>query len=433
LAQIWQLADAVVLRPEAFGGVAFHRQQGITMEVDNEAYGFLCTCLTPGPLPPADHPASHLVPQLVRLGFLQPATQAPRLASIAPQAPWAGDGVTLSAPETVHLAITTRCTTSCPGCYVPRREGSSELTVTDWCDLIAQWAQMRVFQIAVGGGEPLLYDGLFEVLTCARQHGLVPNLTTNGTLLDRDAVRHLQQAGVARVNVSWNSPGGDYLGHGQAASRAIPPLLDSTMHVGVNLLVTPTLLPRLSQVLARLQALGIRRVTVLRPKPPVIPGSVSTAWYHSNRLRRADLLRLRAVLNAWQGALALEVDCALVGLMRNAGPARLRWRGIHGCTSGRRICTVWPDGRVTPCSFLGDLDAGNVRCIPFVELWKQGQNWELLRDSTTDGDRAAAMHCGGAPCIARREKSHAAQSFQAAFNAGLLACNAECPSCSEAT
>jgi radical SAM protein with 4Fe4S-binding SPASM domain len=426
LTQLWQLADAVVLRPEAFGGMVFHRDRGITLEVDREAYDFLCTCLTPSPLPSASHPANHLVPQLVHLGFLQPASRMATPAGVPTQVSWAGDGTTLSAPETVHLAITNSCNSSCPGCYTPHLEGKSELTVADWCDLIAQWAQMRVFQIAVGGGEPLLYDGLFEVLACARQHGLAPNLTTNGTLLDKEAVLHLQQAGVARVNVSWNSPGGDDSGRAQVALRAIPLLLDSTIQVGVNLLVTPTLLPRLSQVLARLQALGVRRVTILRPKPPAIPGDQDTAWYDSNRLRRADLLRLRAVMNAWQAVLALEVDSALVGLMADAGRSRLRWRGIHGCTAGQRICTVWPDGRVTPCSFLGDLVAGNVRHIPFADLWKQGQNWELLRDPIARPQGSCtgctvALHRGGARCITRYDNR------ATPIQPGLLAGDSECP------
>jgi len=426
LAQTWQLAEAVILRPETFGGMAFHRQQGITIEVGRDAYGFLCTYLVPGPLPPADHRAAHLVPQLVHLGFLQPATETAQLARSVPQISWMGDETTLAAPETVHLAITTRCNLACPGCYVPRRGGGLELTTADWCDLIAQWAQMRVFQLAVGGGEPLLYDGLFEVLACARQQGLIPNLTTNGTILDVATVRCLQQAGVARINVSWNSPGGDDHDRGRAASRALRLLLDSTIQVGVNLLVTPALLPRLPQVLAQLQALGIRRVTVLRPKPPAIPGDGDTAWYDSNRLCRGDLLRLRAVLAVWQGALSLEVDSALVGLMGDADPAHLRWRGIHGCTAGQRICTVWPDGRVTPCSFLGDLNAGNVRHMPFVELWKRGQNWEMLRDPAAwpQGSCtgcAVALHCGGVRCIARYENKATLS------RPGLLAGDSECP------
>jgi radical SAM protein with 4Fe4S-binding SPASM domain len=432
LAQVWQLAEAVVLRPEAFGGVAFHRDQGITLEVDREAYDFLCTRLTPGPLLSAEHRAAHLVPQLVHLGFLQPTIRRATPARSAPQVLWVGDGTTLSAPETVHLAITARCNLRCPGCYVPHRANDPELTVADWCDLVEQWAQMRVFQMAVGGGEPLLYQGLFEVLACARQHGLVPNLTTNGTLLDVRTAERLQQAGVVRVNVSWNSPGGDNRDREQATSHALQLLLESSMQVGANLLVTPTLLPHLPQVLAQIQSLGVRRVTILRPKPPAILGDGDTAWYDRNRLRRADLLCLRAVLNVWQGALALEVDSALVGLMGNIHPAHLRWRGIHGCAAGRRICTVWSDGRVTPCSFLGDLDSGNVRHVPFAELWKRGRSWEMLRDPDARPQGscsgcAVALHCGGARCIARYDRSYVAGSLQDTLSSGLLAGDAECP------
>jgi radical SAM protein with 4Fe4S-binding SPASM domain len=315
---------------------------------------------------------------------------------------------------------------------VPHRANDPELTVADWCDLIDQWAQMRVFQMAVGGGEPLLYQGLFEVLACARQYGLVPNLTTNGTLLDVRTAERLQQVGVVRVNVSWNSPGGDNRDRAQAPLHALQLLLASSMQVGVNLLVTPTLLPHLPQVLAQIQSLGVRRVTILRPKPPAIPDSDNTAWYARNRLRRADLLRLCAVLNLWQGALALEVDSALVGLMGNTHPAYLRWRGIHGCTAGRRICTVWSDGRVTPCSFLGDLDAGNVRHMPFAELWKRGRSWEMLRDPDARPQGscsgcAVALHCGGARCIARYDRSYVAGSLQDTLSSGLLAGDAECP------
>jgi len=438
LTQDWQLAKEVVLRPEAFGGMIFHRERGIPLEVDREAYDFLCTRLTPGPLPSANRPGAHLVPQLVRLGFLQPASRMAILASVPPQPSWAGDGTTLSAPETVHLAVTTHCIFSCPGCYVPHQEGSPELTVADWCDLLAQWAQMRVFQTAVGGGEPLLYDGLFEVLACARQHGLVANLTTNGTLLDKEAVLHLEESGVARVNVSWNSPGDDDWCRGQTARRALELLLDSTIQVGVNLLITPALLHRLPQVLARLRALGIQRVIVLRPKPPAIPGDSDTAWYDNNRLRRADLLRLRVVLNSWQAVLALEVDSALVNLMCDAGPSHLRRRGIHGCTAGQRICTVWPDGRVTPCSFLGNLDAGNVRHMPFAELWKRGRNWEMQRDSDAwpqDGCTGCvvAVYCGGARCIACYDRSYAAGSLQDTLSSGVFAGAAECPYHQKAT
>ena len=80
------------------------------------------------------------------------------------------------------------------------------MTVAEWCALIDQWASMRVYQLAVGGGEPLLYAGLFDVLRYARDRGIVPNLTTNGTLIDAKAVQELECAGVGQVNISWNGP-----------------------------------------------------------------------------------------------------------------------------------------------------------------------------------------------------------------------------------
>lgn len=417
--------------------MAFHRQRGVTLEVNAEAYRFLRTCIHPCPLPPPDHPAACLVSQLAHLGFLTPADlddpgraepgreKAPAVVSI----PWPGDGLTLSAPETVHLAITARCNLACPGCYVPPFIGA-ELTTAELRNLIDQWARMRVFQLAVGGGEPLLHQDMFDVLAYAREQGIVPNLTTNGTLLTSDTVRRLERAGVARVNLSWcdvlseskGGPGGRE--QGRAAVRALRLLLDSTLRVGINLLVTRALLPCLPQTLGRLQVLGVRRVTILRPKPPVIPSQVGAAWYAANRLCRTDLLRLRDVLNGWQGVLHLEVDSALVGLMGDTDAAALRWRGVHGCTAGRRICTVWPDGRVSPCSFLVDVSAGSVHQTPFPELWRRGKGWEALRDTTAQPQGGcagceAAVQCGGARCVARYERG------------APLAGDGECPHCRE--
>jgi MoaA/NifB/PqqE/SkfB family radical SAM enzyme len=346
----WQLAEAVSLRPEAFGGMASHRERGVTLEVDAEAYHFLCAYREPGPLPLPGHPAVRLLPQLMRLGFIVPADDDREQARAAPGAPRLGDGLILSAPETVHLAITAYCNLACPGCYVPHFATGPELGTAELRALIDQWARMRVFQLAVGGGEPLLRQDLFDVLAYVRERGIVPNLTTNGTLLTPGTVRCLERAGVARVNLSWNGSDDGGREQGQAVTRALRLLLDSALHVGVNLLITPALLLRLPQVLARLQALGIRSVTILRPKPPAVPTETNAAWYNANRLCRADLSRLKRVINTWQDVLHLEVDSALVGLMGDASSASLRWRGIYGCNAGRRICTVWPDGRVSPCS-----------------------------------------------------------------------------------
>jgi len=406
LTDVWQLAEAVSLRSEAFGGMVFHRQCGVTLEVDAEAYQFLCTYLTPRPLPLPNHPAARLVPQLVRLGFLCPAEVAPEPAKPAPDVRWSGDGFTLSAPETVHLTITARCNLHCPGCYVPRQPVGTELSTGELRRLVDQWAEMRVFQLAVGGGEPLLRDDLFEVLAYACRRGIVPNLTTNGTLLAPEIVHRLEECGVGRVNVSVNGPTANEDDRTSTVLRALPLLLSSSLAVGVNLLVTPALLPNLAHTLGRLHVLGVRQMTVLRPKP-----GCDLSWYAANRLRCHDLVHLRQVMDAWQGKLRLEVGSALVCLMGDVRPGLLRRRAVHGCAAGRRICTVWPDGRVTPCSFLPHLNAGNAQEKSFALIWREGRGWEGLRDpSALPGrhcDGCPISHlCGGARCLAWHEQGN---------------------------
>lgn len=412
---LWQLAAHVILRAESFGGMAFHRRSGVMLEVDDDAYRFLCACRQPTRLPLSGHAAVHLIPQLVRLEFLCPVEEIdcphganePFSDDPSPTSSSSGPAF-LSAPEVVHLAITARCNQHCAGCYVPRTWGD-ELTVREWQQLIDQWARMRVFQVAIGGGEPLLYEGLFEVLAYARDRGIVPNLTTNGTLLDARVVDRLERAGLGQVNVSWNGPAGDADRTYPVVERALRLLAGAPMRVGLNLLVAPALLDRLPDILAHLQDLGVRQVTLLRSKPPALPDGAGKAWYQAHRLRRADLVQLRRVLSAWQGVLRLHVDSALVGLMGDLHPAWLRRRGVYGCAAGRRICTVWPDGQVTPCSFLADLCAGSARRIPFDALWEQGQGWEALRDPAPALQGrctgcAIAAQCGGARCIARCEQ-----------------------------
>lgn len=399
----WQLAPAVILRPESFGGMVFQREIGLTLELDHEAYQFLCSFVDPRPLPPPEHPAAYLAPQLIRWQVLSPAKADAEQRQRTSAFSWTGSGLTLSVPETVHLALTGRCNLFCPGCYALPVGSEPELTEAELRSLIDQWAQMRVFQLAIGGGEPLLRrDTLLAVVTYAHQRGIVPNLTTNGLLLTEETVLLLAESGLRRINLSWNGPDDPSRDRSGLLSRVLPWVLNSSLQVGVNLLVTPPLLSRLTEILAWLEQAGIGQVTLLRPKPPAVSSSGSLAWHETYRLQQSHLPQLAFLLKSQRHKIRLEVDCALVCLMDDLPLALLRQRAIYGCTAGRRICTVWPDGRVTPCSFLAHLSAGNVRRTPFADLWRRGENWASLRHPSVHGwaGCAIAPHCGGACCLA---------------------------------
>jgi len=107
----------------------------------------------------------------------------------------------LSAPTEVHFAITNKCSVGCPHCYMGAGEKDAGQLDTDGIkralDILAE---MNVFHIALGGGEALERDDLFEIAEYARRKGLVPNLTVSGMGITPDIAQKMKIFG--QVNVS---------------------------------------------------------------------------------------------------------------------------------------------------------------------------------------------------------------------------------------
>lgn len=82
------------------------------------------------------------------------------------------------APELVDLKITDYCTYDCPTCYqgsTSRGEHAGQYCVYDVLD---QLAEVRCFEVAIGGGEPTLHPHFEDIVRYARRVGIVPNFTT---------------------------------------------------------------------------------------------------------------------------------------------------------------------------------------------------------------------------------------------------------------
>ncbi len=100
--------------------------------------------------------------------------------------------------------ICRHCNMICPHCYASAGAGpsSGDLTPAEALGLLDQLAQAGVRVIIFSGGEPLLRDDLFTLLTRAKEHGISSCLSTNGVFIDADVAQKLRAAGVAYVGVS---------------------------------------------------------------------------------------------------------------------------------------------------------------------------------------------------------------------------------------
>jgi Fe-coproporphyrin III synthase len=92
------------------------------------------------------------------------------------------DGLT-GAARVLQVHPTRRCNLACAHCYSSSGpDFAGELPIELLRPCLEHAAEMGYRQLAVSGGEPLLYSSLGELLASARALGMLTTLTTNGML-----------------------------------------------------------------------------------------------------------------------------------------------------------------------------------------------------------------------------------------------------------
>lgn len=87
----------------------------------------------------------------------------------------------LQAPELVDLKITDYCPFGCSFCYQSSTQSGVHASLEHIKEVIDKLAEMQVFEVAIGGGEPTMHPDFPEILRYTRQKGIVPNFTTRST------------------------------------------------------------------------------------------------------------------------------------------------------------------------------------------------------------------------------------------------------------
>lgn len=82
------------------------------------------------------------------------------------------------APELVDLKITDWCGAGCEFCYQDSTKSGVHGEASFITDVISALGKLKVFEVAIGGGEPTAHPRFVEILQACRYHGIVPNFTT---------------------------------------------------------------------------------------------------------------------------------------------------------------------------------------------------------------------------------------------------------------
>lgn len=316
-------------------------------------------------------------------------------------------------PESLHVELTSVCNFTCPACY-KGGDGGRHLDFFRLAAVLREAAALRVFQVAFGGGEPMLYPHLEEAVRLAAGLGFAVSLTSNGSF-DTERLQELVCCGIHHVQISLNGSTdavNSRTRSGYAVARAALEILGgSGLSFGVNWVATRENLPDLGNFLRLCRTTGAGNCNILRLKPhPDLPECIGE---RATDLHAQDYTTLQGIIRDNRGSgLEIRLDSGFSHLR-----CILHGQGgfMSGCSAGRRFAALGSDGRFRPCSHVAMPEEHE----GLAEYWRKGKGPTAFRRLEEElgepcGICVRRFHCRGCRAIA--------WSILGDFRAGMRNC-----------
>lgn len=110
-------------------------------------------------------------------------------------------------PELADISISNYCTNGCSYCYRKSSEEGKFMSLEDYRFALQQLTSEKygsIFQVALGGGEPLLHPDFNEIIKVTREEfGIIPNYTTSGKFFNPENIKATKDY-CGAVAISWD-------------------------------------------------------------------------------------------------------------------------------------------------------------------------------------------------------------------------------------
>lgn len=308
--------------------------------------------------------------------------------------------------------ITARCNLKCDHCHARAGENEQldELTTEEGkTRVIDSLAQVQDFRTLVfSGGEPLVREDLFELISHAKMRGFYPLIATNATLITPEVAKRLKRAGLLGIAASIDSTRDEVhdsfrgmQGALRLAKEGIANASAEGMYIQINITASKlnkVELPSIVNFADELRA----HVILLYQFIPCGRGEESAQLEFDPDEFREEILQageMQKDLHPVIAPVGLPEYWALHNVIKNEGR---NTDVLRGCICGNGMFYIKPNGDVWPCAFV-PVSGGNVRTSTASDIWHRSDLFNSLRNRTNlkgiCGDCSQRSVCGG--CRAR--------------------------------
>lgn len=307
-----------------------------------------------------------------------------------------------------------RCNLHCMHCYSQSENKMypNELSTEEAKRFIADLAEFGAPVLLFSGGEPMMRSDLFELAKLAADFGIRPVMSTNGTLINKEAAEKIRQAGFHYVGVSLDGIGetnNRFRGTPDAFEKAVVGIrncINAGIKTGLRLTVSKFNVANIPAVLDFIEAERMPRVCFYHLAYVGRGASIAKEdLTHEQTRQFMDALLVKADEFQHKG-LGTEIltvdnhaDAAYIYLkIKEKDPARAEQvmqllKLNKGNSSGSGIGCVDFNGFVHPDQFWQHYSLGNIRERKFSEIWTDAA--EPLLDKLRHRKDHLKGKCGG--------------------------------------
>ncbi len=288
----------------------------------------------------------------------------------------------LSAPTSVDFQLTRYCSFRCNYCrYEAGKARDRELNSIEVKKIIDAMAEMGVFVLNLGGGEPIGRSDCLEILDYAHKKGICVNLSTNLNKMSLQMVKALLAKHVRSFRISIVS--GTEKSYEQIrGEKNYRSLYRNIEHIASNCKSSEAYFyvplqkgnsDEIPQIVKHAVRSGIKRIVFA----PVLPAGRAIA--NKSSVVLSAEAALKAIANAQEICSRERIKA---DIYPELPPIRRRrpFEGF-GCECGNTSCYITSDGFVYPSSsFVGSMPAaGNIRDSSLYDIWNFSREFEKLR------------------------------------------------------